>query len=108
MVDPTDGNIGEQINAQIMRCSKIMEAQGKFCLEVGTCLNTEHCRAREKNPDLIASGLVRWFFFYLVELLMLRIMSRNSGKDDSYFLILHFMFVAGRLFNLEWNLHRFE
>lgn len=108
MVDPTDGNIGEQINAQIMRCSKIMEAQGKFCLEVGTCLNTEHCRARGKKPDLIASGLVRWFFLLLVELLMLRIMSRNSGKDYSYFLILHFMFVAGRLFNLEWNLHRFE
>eukprot|EP00105_Crassostrea_gigas_P038035 XP_019922183.1 PREDICTED: uncharacterized protein LOC105326814 [Crassostrea gigas] len=34
MVDPTDGTIGEQINAQIMRCSKIMEAQGKFCLEI--------------------------------------------------------------------------
>lgn len=58
-------------------------------------------QSKGKKQDLIASGLVRWFFFYLVELLMLRIMSRNSGKDYSYFLILHFMFVAGRLFNLE-------
>lgn len=100
MVDPTDGNIGEQINAQIMRCSKIMEAQGKFCLEVGTCLNTEHCRARKKTQiSLLAASYAG--FFFLVELLVLRIMSRNSGKDYSYFLILHFMFVAGRLFNLE-------
>lgn len=64
MVDPTDGNIGEQINAQIMRCSKIMEAQGKFCLEVGTCLITEHCRARGKNQiSLLAASYAGFFLF---------------------------------------------
>lgn len=99
MVDPTDGTIGEQINAQIMRCSKIMEAQGKFCLEVGTILNTEHCRAKIKT--LLAPSYSSKLRF-LVELIMLRIMSRNSGKDALVLshLALYCMFNAGRLINV--------
>ncbi|XP_061184901.1 uncharacterized protein LOC133192911 [Saccostrea echinata] len=34
MLDPTAGVLGEQLNAHIMRCSKIMEQQGKFCIEI--------------------------------------------------------------------------
>lgn len=42
MVDPTDGVLGEQINAQLTKCSKIMDAQGKFCLEVRTTCSILH------------------------------------------------------------------